>query len=171
MNNTDILLICEYNEWANARMLKAAATLTPEQLSKNLSSSFPSVRETLVHIYSGELIWLMRWKGISPKSAPGPNDFPTLESLQDAWKSIEMDRLNFLSKLSDEALQEVIGFENLAGEPFEYPLWIMIHHQVNHSTHHRGQISALLRQLDAKMESTDFTAFIREKRAKEAVPK
>jgi hypothetical protein len=38
----------------------------------------------------------------------------------------------------------------------------MLHHLVNHSTYHRGQVTALLRQLGAGAVATDFLVFIDE---------
>lgn len=43
----------EYNRWANPRVLDAASRLTAEAFSRDLGSSFPSVRETLAHILGG----------------------------------------------------------------------------------------------------------------------
>lgn len=36
----------------------------------------------------------------------------------------------------------------------------MMQHLVNHSTYHRGQVMAMLRQLGAEPVSTDFLAFL-----------
>lgn len=46
----------QFHRWAHRRMLEAVATLTDEQLARDLGSSFPSVRDTLVHVLSAEWV-------------------------------------------------------------------------------------------------------------------
>lgn len=49
-----------YTDWANGAILDATATLQHEQLTRDLHSSFPSVRDTLAHIAESDWIWLRR---------------------------------------------------------------------------------------------------------------
>ena len=70
MNAEDIRNLFEYNAWANHRSLEAAAALTPEQFTRDLGSSFKSVRDTLAHIAAAEWIWLERFHGRSPSGFP-----------------------------------------------------------------------------------------------------
>ncbi len=160
MNTNDILLEFEYNRWATARLLNAASVLSHEQFCRDVGGSYTSVRDTLVHILAGEEVWLMRWKGISPKSASEPSDFSDLLSLKSKWSEVEIDQSNFLSKISDESLAERVEYENFAGEIKEYSLWQMIHHMVNHSTYHRGQVTMMLRQLGAAAAQLDYIVFL-----------
>ena len=50
MTRDDIQLLYEYDRWANNRVFQAVSTLNAEEFTRNLGSSFPSVRDTLVHI-------------------------------------------------------------------------------------------------------------------------
>jgi uncharacterized damage-inducible protein DinB len=154
-----IRVLYEYNRWANARILAAASKLTPEELTKDLRNSFRSVRDTLVHIMSAEWIWLKRWKGTSPKAMPASSDFPTISSLTTRWAEVEHEQAKFLSSLTKESLGITIAYINTKGERFEYLLWQMLCHVVNHSTYHRGQVTTMLRQLGAEPAATDFLLF------------
>ncbi len=58
----------QYNHWADRRMLDACAALTNEQFTRDLGSSFSSVRDTLAHLYGAEWIWNERFKGRSPSA-------------------------------------------------------------------------------------------------------
>lgn len=149
----------EFNRWANARILEAVTKLTPDEFTRNLGSSFPSIRDTLTHILSAEWIWLMRWKGSSPKAMFSPSEFSTLLHLKNRWTEIEKDQTEFVSELTNESLERRITYTNIKGEEWTYPLWQMLRHVVNHSTYHRGQITTLLRQLGAKPISTDLLVF------------
>ena len=160
MNTADILFQFEYNRWANARLLDAVAPLTNEQFQQELGSSYSSVRDTLTHILAAEEVWLMRWKGISPKTMLDPAYFPDVRSIKAKWAEVELDQWNFVSKISNESLQEFVEYQNFKNEVWEYQLWQMMHHMVSHSTHHRGQVVALLRQLGASPAQLDFLVYI-----------
>ncbi|MBI4544743.1 MAG: DinB family protein [Gemmatimonadetes bacterium] len=159
----EICELYEFNRWANARVLEATAGLSGEQFTKDLRSSFTSVRDTLVHILGAEWIWLSRWKGVSPGGLPAAWEFPTWEAVRDRWREVETEQTAFVAGLVEESLQQVIAYRNTKGEPFAYPLWQMLRHVVNHSTYHRGQVITMLRQLGAAAVATDLLRFYDEK--------
>jgi uncharacterized damage-inducible protein DinB len=159
----EIQELYDYNRWANHRILDATAKLSQEQFTKDLRSSFPSIRDTLVHILSGEWIWLTRWKGNSPTGFPDTWDTLTREGLRKQWQEVERDQTAFLADLTEESLNRVIAYRNTAGQPFANPLWQMMRHVVNHSTYHRGQVTTMLRQLGAETVATDLILFFRER--------
>ena len=156
MNKKDIEHLYAYDRWANAKTLDVAARLTPEQFTQHLGNSHASVRDTLAHIWGANWIWLMRWRGTSPKALPHPDDFPDLESLRAKWAEIESEQAEFISTLTDETLATVIVYTNTKGEEWAYPLADLMQHLVNHSSYHRGQITTMLRQMGAEAVSTDL---------------
>lgn len=50
----EIQELFEYNSWANHRILDATSKLSSEEFSRDLRNSFPSIKDTLVHILSAE---------------------------------------------------------------------------------------------------------------------
>src|SRR5262250_2225501 len=62
MNKEDIVLLYEYDRWANARIFQSLEALTVEQFTRDLGGSFGSVRDTVLHILAGEWTWLTFWK-------------------------------------------------------------------------------------------------------------
>ena len=165
----DIALIrkqFEYDRWANARMLGAVAGISSEAFLKDLGSSFGSIRSTAVHIVSAEWAWLERWNGTSPKQMLDPLDFPDVAALRARWAQLEHDQQDFLQKLTPERLEADLDYFNLQGEAVTLPLWQQMLHLVNHSSYHRGQITAMLRQVGAKPVATDLIGFYREERQK-----
>jgi len=58
----DVLLLYEYDRWANNRILRAVSALTPGQFTRDLGGSFRSVRDTLVHIIGASGVGLVYWK-------------------------------------------------------------------------------------------------------------
>ncbi|MGB0036139.1 MAG: DinB family protein [Candidatus Acidiferrales bacterium] len=165
MNIEDFRLLYDYNSWANHRALDACAALNDEQFTRDLGSSFRSVRDTLVHLLLVEWIWLERWHGRAPTSWPPSSDFPDLEAVRRRWDEGERNLIDYIASLEPEDLTRVIHHKTMKGDPQSAPHWQMLQHLVNHQTYHRGQITTLLRQLGAKAISTDLIAFYRERAA------
>jgi uncharacterized damage-inducible protein DinB len=93
-----------YNRWANHRFFDAVATLTPNEFTRDLGSSYPSLRDTLLHIIWAEWIWLQRWKGTSPQSLFQVKDFPVLDALRARWSDLEIEQRAFLETVTSEHL-------------------------------------------------------------------
>jgi uncharacterized damage-inducible protein DinB len=155
----------EFNAWANHRSLDAAGALSAEQFIKPLGSSFSSVRDTLVHIYSAEWIWLERFEGRVSKGHITSEQFAEIGPLREQWREREEKLLAFAKRLTQEELDRVHEYTTLSYGPGRNPLWQSMQHLVNHGTYHRGQVSGMLRQLGAVPKSTDLIAFYRERAA------
>jgi len=156
----DISKLFAYNRWANSRTLEPVSKLTVEEFSRTLGGSFPSVRETLAHIYAAEWIWLERWHGRSPRGLPTGQEVPTIEVLREKWGPVESACREFVDGVAEPRLAEVIRYVNVKGETWEYPLSEMMVHVVNHSSYHRGQAANMLRQLGKAPLSTDYLVFL-----------
>ena len=165
MTPEEMLLLYEYNAWANHRSVEAAATLSDEQFVKPLGSSFGSVRDTLGHIYGAEWLWLERFKGSSPSGLPEVTQFADLRSLQTTWAPLETRLLDFVGGLSQADLHLTMEYKTLKFGVYKNPLWQSMQHVVNHGTYHRGQVTTLLRQLGADARSTDLIHYYRERAA------
>ena len=162
MTPEQVLELYDFNAWANQRIFDACAALTPEQFTKPLASSFPSVRGTLVHIVSGEWLWFDLWQGQSPSSEKFKGyvaKFTDLASIRTGWLELEKERKRFLEGLSAADLDHVIEYTNQRGHRFAYALRRMLQHVVNHSTYHRGQVITLFHHLGAKPCATDYLRY------------
>jgi uncharacterized damage-inducible protein DinB len=166
MNAADLCLLYDYNSWANHRALEACATLSEEQFTRDLGSSFRSVRDTLAHICGVEWLWLERWHGRSHNALPPAAEFPSLTSLRGRWEEVERNLLDYVASLTAEDIQRIIQHKTTQGVPQAAPLWQMLQHLVNHGTYHRGQVATMLRQLGAKPISTDLIYFYRDRATK-----
>jgi uncharacterized damage-inducible protein DinB len=168
MTLQDLRTLLDFHYWARDRALDAVSALTPEQFTREMGSSFKSVRDTLAHLYSAEWAWYQRWQGMSP-TAPLPFDqFPDVGSLRAAWTDHEAKMRTYLESLGDEGITRVFNYRTFAGQEGSSVFWQMLQHVVNHGSYHRGQVTTLLRQLGAPpAKSMDLVAFYRE-RATEA---
>ncbi len=153
----------DYNHWANNRALEAAAQLSDEQFIKPLGSSFASVRDTLAHICSGEIVWLERFQGGSPSTFPDTANLQTIAALREFWRPYADQLLGFANHISQTELDRVFEYKTFNFGVYRNPLWQSMQHLVNHGTYHRGQVATLLRQLGAKPILTDLMHFYRER--------
>ncbi|HEY1925065.1 MAG TPA: DinB family protein [Candidatus Acidoferrum sp.] len=163
MTPNEMQLLYIFNDWANKRAMQAASALTPEQFTKPLGNSFSSVRDTLAHICGGEWVWLQRFKGSSPSVMPDNSRFADIAALQAHWEPAAADLLNFVSGLTQQDLDRVIEYKTMNFGVYSNPMWQSLQHVVNHGTYHRGQVTTMLRQLDAKPLLTDLMHFYRER--------
>lgn len=161
MNVNDFRHLFAYSHWATELQLDAAARLTDEQWTRDLGSSFPSVRATLTHILGAELLWLRRWQGTSPAALPEWMDNATAAGLRTVHAEVHEERERFLATLGDGDLGRVVHFTFLSGLAGAQPLEQLMMHAANHSTYHRGQITTLLRQLGATPPPIDLFGFNR----------
>ncbi len=166
MNKQDIAVLFEYNRWATGRTLDAVEKLEPDAFLKDLRNSFPSIRDTLVHILNAEWAWLKRWKGDSPSAWPAPAEFPAVASVRKRFGEIDCEREGFLAGRTDSHIAEPFSYKDMQGNPHQLPMIVTMQHVANHSTYHRGQITTMLRQLGAAPVSTDMSRFFVEKYSK-----
>jgi uncharacterized damage-inducible protein DinB len=154
-----------FNVWANHRILGAVEALTAEQFTKELGSSFGSVRDTMVHIWAVEWVWLERLQGRSPAAFPNAKDFAELATLRPRWAEVEKNWLEYVSRLNEVELEEEVDYKTISFGPARSPRWQILQHTVNHGSYHRGQVTTMLRQLGAKSAGTDLILYYRERQA------
>jgi uncharacterized damage-inducible protein DinB len=167
MNRDDIQLLFEYDRWANGSILRAASALSVEQFTRDLGGSFRSVRDTLVHIISGEWGWLTIFKERSLSSAFvtdlwtrigttfDSNAYGDIAAVQLKWAEVEREQIEFVNRVTDESLGTMLPIRAT-----RLSLAHLMQHMANHSTYHRGQVSLMMRQLGAEPVATDFARFL-----------
>ena len=146
----------DYNLWANTTLINWLRTKAPELLEKEVPSSFPTIKLTLVHIWQTQCYWL---------SVLNKEEFVHQEftgTLEQALSQL-VDQSEAFATYIKEMTTEDITDKTLIINPwfecnfenFNYIIQVM-----NHSTYHRGQIITIGRNLgftDAPM--TDYNYY------------
>jgi uncharacterized damage-inducible protein DinB len=162
MNAQDLQTMIDYHYWARDRLFDAIAPLPAEQYTRDLGSSFKSIRDTATHIYAAEWAWYRRWHGESPTALLPADSFADAAALLDAWRDHERKMRAFVGGLDAAGTARVVAFTLLNGTAGAMPIWQMVQHVVNHASYHRGQITTMLRQLGAQPpKSMDMIAYFR----------
>lgn len=148
-----------YNAWATNRVLRACEALTAEQRRHDFRTADKSVEGTLLHLFRSERLWLQRLKGEQADYAE-PDD--RWDDLHERWASVQQNWTEWIANLSSDDLDAVFEYRDLKGHARANARWESILHVVNHSTHHRGQVSGFLRALGFVPPPLDYIAYVRE---------
>ena len=160
MNKQDIRILYQYNQWANAKILNAAAHVTQDQYLAPASFPHGGLRGTLVHALFAEWIWRNRWEGTSPTRRLKPEEFPTIESLRTRWLEEEKQLMDFVDRVTDEKLDNTFSYTNTSGKPLTKILWQAMAHLVNHGTQHRTEAAAILTDFGHSPGDIDLIYFL-----------
>lgn len=163
MNAGDLRDIFEYNSWANEKILGALADITEPDYLADMKSSHGGLHGTMLHIIFAQHLWLLRWSGkpVDPAFAAS-RDSTSLHALRRHWKQVGDDTRAFLDgNLTDTLPGESFELKNSKGETYSHTYGDSMKHLINHSTYHRGQIAALMRQKGIPPPPTDYIRFAR----------
>lgn len=164
MNQADINFLIDYNYWANARVLNAAAQLAPDRFSAPRGLSHGSIRGALVHVLAAEMVWRLRCQsGLSPAALPADSDFPTFDILRARWAEEEAAMRAFIALLTDEQLSSAIDYTTTKGVPYSNILWQLLAHVVNHGTQFRAEAAVALTAEGHSPGDLDLLLFMRER--------
>jgi uncharacterized damage-inducible protein DinB len=162
MTLQDLRTMLDYHYWARDRLLEALEGLTPEQLTRDLGSSFKSIHDTMVHTYAAEWAWYSRWNGTSPTALLPADQFPDLAAIRRSWTELEANVRAFLDRLGEGGIERIFDYTLLSGHAGSTPFWQMLQHVVNHASYHRGQVTTMLRQIGAApAKPMDMIAYYR----------
>ncbi len=146
--------IFKYNDWANQNILIC--------LQKNKVKS-DKILSLYNHLIVAQDIWLNRIENI-------PSDGIVLWETKSLLDLIEMSHksaerwINFLENYHMNSLDEVIAYKNTKNVSYENKLVEILTHVTNHSTHHRAQISLLLREDGIEPPATDYIFYNRDQK-------
>ncbi|HEX8185960.1 MAG TPA: DinB family protein [Blastocatellia bacterium] len=163
MNVNDLLTLFDYNCWANRRLLKAVERLTPDEITRSVGGAYDSIRTTLLHILEVEKGWLARCGGDENWVELNPDDFPTLDSIKEEWRGVEQFGRRLLSGLSEDDLRRRVRYWFESGEPQTVLVSDLVQHTGNHSSHHRGQVTLMLRMLGHEPGNLDMLFYYAER--------
>lgn len=139
-----------YNQWAYERLLQPLLLAEPP---------LPLCNQLFAHLLAAETIWLARLRDETFTTPVFP-DLPLKTSA--IWmKKNHQDWLTYLDSLEDIDLESVCVYTTTTGETHETIRKDIIQHVLNHGTHHRAQISMLLRQAGIAPPPTDFIFYLR----------
>lgn len=147
-----ILLQYQYDFWAFQLLYKFLRQQNPSKV----------ILQQLSHAILAQEAWYRRLvnKGTMTKD----DIWVTLSLSESEDQLIEMKNKwgEYLSKLTPDNIYSIIRYQNLQGEAFQTPLYQILTHILNHGTHHRGFIMALMKEEEIAVPALDMIIFYRE---------
>lgn len=154
----------KYNLWANRHLAELFSTLTDEEAEQHIESSFPSIKRTILHIWDAEVVWLTRLKEGQISDFPSKNFEGDFKEILEGWLSHSAEFLSHVDGMAEEDFSKSFSFKTISAGTYTHRAAEMIHHCMNHSTYHRGQLITFARQLGVeKPPSTDMIFYLRKK--------
>jgi uncharacterized damage-inducible protein DinB len=163
--NHSSLQILNYHIWANEKYFQHLKDLPQEICHTEIRSVFPTIYETLVHMLSVDSVWL---HGISGESYDVVKT--TISQINEETKGKSVKELEpmffkvaeaykaFFNRQQDMDSATTIHHPAYGSLQTRYS--DLVQHVVNHGTYHRGNITAMLRQLGHPGPSTDYIHYL-----------
>jgi uncharacterized damage-inducible protein DinB len=171
---TNFVAHARYNRWMNRKLYGVAAELSEGDRTRDLGAFFKSVHATLAHLLLGDRAWLARMSGDAAAGRSldaGGREIPIRgldQVLYTDFAELRRERertdetiVAWIEALDEARLGANVEYETLAGATQRHPLWWAVTHFFNHQTHHRGQVTTLLKQLGRDPGVTDLIAYLR----------
>ncbi len=150
------VVLSDYQQWANDRLFAALGSLDPAQLSSPQGLFFGSIHHTTDHIMQVGRLWCARLRGEPYQADYKRILYPDWNQLIEMTQS-QSAELSLLLEARDEAFfDERLAFTSSNGQARE--MWVrdVLTHMMNHQTHHRGQISAVITRLGGTAPEMDY---------------
>ena len=149
-----------YNAWMNGAIYTGCAKISDDQRKKDMGAFFKSIHGTLNHLLVGDLFWMGRFLG-KPRpsftlSSILHNDF---DDLWAARQKQDSEITAFASSLTEDWLLQQLTFHSVAyNRDITNANWFFMMQLFNHQTHHRGQVTTLMKQCGVDPGPTDLPA-------------
>tara|TARA_R110000751_G_scaffold116604_2_gene216619 strand:+ start:425425 stop:425892 length:468 start_codon:yes stop_codon:yes gene_type:complete len=142
----------------NQKLFSVCEKLDDDMRKKASGLFFNSIHGTLNHLLLTDRVWLGRFTN-SPFQVEGLDQelYANFDELYLERCKTDQNIENWTANLDQEILDGVLEYKSLVNpQPRKYKYWIAVTHFFNHQTHHRGQITGLLSQLDIDYGVTDL---------------
>ena len=164
-----------YNQRINNQLINCCLSLPEKDLHKETHSFFANIISYWNHILFGDLILLNRLAATELTHLKLENlaKFPTPETTQDIYHTKfqklvslrqDVDELiiSFCEHLTEAECEQVIHYQTTEGESVSKKVADVIQHIFNHQTHHRGQLTCVLSQMDVDYGCMDLPIIVPE---------
>lgn len=151
-------LMARYNQWINRSLYGVCAQIDDGQRKADRGAFFKSIHSTLNHILWGDRMWLARFGAATVPPVPLGEDWYTdFTDLQSEREKTDTLLIDWTNGLNDAVLLEIVEFTSASdAKTRRAPRWIFAVQMFNHQTHHRGQVTTLVKQLGYDPGVTDI---------------
>lgn len=159
-------MLARYKAWADERLYATLAGISETDLTAPSPIFAGSILRTLNHVYLMDVVWKSHLLGVPHGLATrNPEATPPLPELRDAQHDIDAWYIDYAAALTSATCNEVVHFAFIGEGDGALRREDMVLHAVNHTTYHRGHITAMLNLLGVQPQATDLPVFLRDARS------
>jgi len=152
------LLMARYNRWMNERLYALLTGIADDERKKDRGAYFGSMHATLNHLLWGDRMWLGRFTGEHCTAAAfGTDMYPDFAELTAERERTDRDMLNWAGNVTPAWLAKKLRYTSkVDNRTRDLPHAAAAVHLFNHGTHHRGQLTTLMKQAGVDPGATDL---------------
>lgn len=141
-------LMAEYNLWMNQKIYAICADISDAKRKEDCGAFFKSIHGTLNHLLYGDKAWMGRFTNQPfTITAIAQELYSNFDTLRAERENTDRNILEWSKHLAPEWLSQEFEYtSNVDGKHRVLPAWILVTHMFNHQTHHRGQVTTLIKQ-------------------------
>jgi len=151
-------LMARYNRWMNERLYALLADMSDDERKRDRGAFFGSMHGTLNHLLWGDRMWLGRFVGTPcTATAFGADMYADFATLRRERELTDRALLDWAGSVSAAWLASTLTYASkVDGRTRGMPAAAAAIHLFNHGTHHRGQLTTLLKQAGHDPGVTDL---------------
>ena len=156
------LKLLEYSQFLRHKYLETLSKLSWEDLVKDRGASFPSLRDIYLHIVfvvDAYINYILQGNPNYPSL--NYNEYDSIGKITKYLEQVESKANAYLSKVTPEELARNIERKQKDGSTFLVPVEDMLLDFFQEETHHRGELIALLWQMDVTPPHMGFIQYLR----------
>ena len=156
-------MLVRYKAWADARLYDMLTGLPADALAAPSPIFAGSILRTLDHVYLMDVVWKSHLLGIPHHlTTRNPEATPPFAELRDAQRDIDVWYIDYAAAMTVAACDDVVPFTFIGGGEGSMRREDIMLHVGNHTTYHRGHITAMLNQMGVRPQATDLPVFLRD---------
>ncbi len=152
--------MARYNQWMTNKIYDSASALSDEELKQDRGAFFKSIHSTMNHLMWADIRWTNRifLKDYPIKSAGmGEDIFDNFQTLKTEHAKMAEYIVDWSLKLTHDQIEGDISWvPPWGGDMIVKPKWLCISQLFNHQTHHRGQVTQMLKEIGIDVGDTDI---------------
>ncbi len=144
----DVKALLKYNDQVRAKYLEKLAAIPWQVLTEDKGASFGSIRNIFIHTLGATDYWLDFLQNEENRSRRKFDEYKTFDDIRTYVSRVEDRMSRYLSSLPDDVLNKQYSVTNDDGKSYEVSAEDVLIHVFEEEVHHRGELIALLWQMD-----------------------
>jgi uncharacterized damage-inducible protein DinB len=146
----EVTELLQYNETVRRRYFEKLSALSWKVFIKNREASFESIRNIFIHTLGAIDYWLDFLQGQNLRSKRKFEDYKTFKEVRNYMEHVEKRTHDYLNSLTTGQLEKTYAVTDDDGKSFEVTTTDILIHVFEEEVHHRGEVIALLWQMNVE---------------------